>query len=143
MVTKAGKYYGKMFSTWRGVTQGDPVSLTLFNIIVDAVVRATFQDICGPQEAQHGFRWMEGEHNILFYADYRRIVGQDPIWVQTVLTTMVRIFERVDLQTNLNNTKATICTPGFILGKQVSEAYKGQATGEGPTFRERKKIRVS
>ena len=48
VVTKSGKYYGRPFSTGRGVTQGDPVYPTLFNIIVDAVVRATLQDICVP-----------------------------------------------------------------------------------------------
>ena len=51
----------------------------------------------GPQEAQHGFRWAAGEHNICFYTDDRRIAGQYPIWVQTSLTTMVRIFDRVGL----------------------------------------------
>ena len=56
---------------------------------------------------------------------------------------MVRMFDRVGLQTNLNNTKAVICTPGFIWGQQGAEAYKKRATGEVPTFRERKKTRVS
>ena len=101
MVTKAGKYYGRPFSTGRGVTQGDPVYLTLFNIIVDAVVRETLKEICGPQEAQHGFGWSVREHNICFYADDRQIAGRYPIWVQTVLTTMVRMFDRVGLQTNI------------------------------------------
>ena len=32
---------------------------------------------------------------------------------------------------------------GFIWGQQVAEAYKRQATGEGPIFRERKETRVS
>ena len=40
VVTKSGKYDGPTFSTGRGVTQGDPVSLTIFNIVVDAVARA-------------------------------------------------------------------------------------------------------
>ena len=64
MVTNSGKYYGRPFSTGRGVTQRDPVYPTLFNIIVYAVVRATLQDIRGPQEAQHGFGWSAGENNI-------------------------------------------------------------------------------
>ena len=54
--------------------------------------------------------------------DDRRIAGQDTIWVQAALKTMVRIFERVGLQTNLNNIKAMICMPGFIWGKQGAEA---------------------
>ena len=41
VITKKGKYYGRPLSTCRGVTKGDTVSPTLFNIIVDAVVRAT------------------------------------------------------------------------------------------------------
>ena len=56
---------------------------------------------------------------------------------------MVRMFERVGMQTNLNNTKAMICTPGFICGQPGAESYKRQATGEGPTFRERNRTRVS
>ena len=113
----------------RGVTQGDPVFPKLFNIIVDSVVRATLKEICGPQEAQHGFGWSAGEHNICLYAYDGRIAGRDLIWVQTVLTTMVIMFERVGLQTNLNKTKAMMSTPGLIRGKQGAEAYKIRATG--------------
>ena len=33
----------------RGVYQGEPVSLTIFNIMVDAVVREVFLEVCGTQ----------------------------------------------------------------------------------------------
>ena len=39
MADRAGGYYGTAFSGERGVTQGDPLSPTLFNVEVDAVVR--------------------------------------------------------------------------------------------------------
>ena len=143
MVIKSGKYYGQPFSKRIGVNQGDPVSPTLFNIIVDAVFRGALQEICGPKESQHGSGWLVGENNICFYADDGRIAGRDPIWVQTALTTMVRMFERVSLQTKLNKTKAVICTTGFIWIKRGDEVYKQRATGEGPIFPERKKNRVS
>ena len=39
MVVRAGSYYGKGFKVGRGVTQGDPLSPTIFNVVVDAVVR--------------------------------------------------------------------------------------------------------
>ena len=86
---------------------------------------------------------MAGEHRICFYADDIRVAGQDLVWLQTALTTMVRMFERFGLQTNLNNTKAVIFTTGFIWGQQGAEAYKLRATGEGSTFRERNKTRLS
>ena len=55
---------------------------------------------------------------------------------------MVRIFEMVGLQTILNKTKAIKYTPWFIWGQQRDQAYKRQATGEGQTFREMKRIRL-
>ena len=39
MVARAGGYYGGAFKGARGVTQGNPLSPTIFNVVVDAVVR--------------------------------------------------------------------------------------------------------
>ena len=39
MVARAGGYYGTAFKGEIGVTQGDPLSPNIFNVVVDAVVR--------------------------------------------------------------------------------------------------------
>ena len=39
MVARTGAYYGAPFHGDRGVTQGDPLSPTILNVVVDAVVR--------------------------------------------------------------------------------------------------------
>ena len=39
MVAWEGGYYGTGFKVARGVTQGDPLSPTISNVVVDAVVR--------------------------------------------------------------------------------------------------------
>ena len=39
IVARAGGYYGTAFQGARGVTQGDPLYPTIFNVVVDAMAR--------------------------------------------------------------------------------------------------------
>ena len=114
VVPKAGEFFGQSLRMERGVNQGDLVSPTIFNIVVDAVVREVRLEVFGPHEAHHGFGWAVVEHNIVFYADDVRISGCKSIWVQTTLTAVVSIFDRVGLQTNLGKTRSMVCTLGLI-----------------------------
>ena len=57
------------------------------------------------------------------------------IYIIRIINIFVRMFERVVLQTNLGNTKAMVCTPGFIWGEMEAAAYKQRVTGKGATFR--------
>ena len=50
-VLKAKRFLGTPFYTGRRVPQGDPASPIIFNIMVNAVARATLEVVCGPQEA--------------------------------------------------------------------------------------------
>ena len=56
---------------------------------------------------------------------------------------MVAIFRRMGLKNNLDNNKSMVCTTGFIWGKWYEQAYKRQSMGEGETFKERMRMRVS
>ena len=76
-----------------------------------------------------------GEKNIVFYVDDGRIAGRKPIWVQTTLMVVVRMFGRVGLQTNLVNTKIMVYNTVFIWGKLGVAAYKQRVMGEGGMFR--------
>ena len=62
--------------TGRGVIKGKPTSPTIFNIVVDAAVRAVLEVVCGPQEAWHGMDWAAGERNPVVYADDGWIAGR-------------------------------------------------------------------
>ena len=64
-----------------GVTQGDLVPSTVFDIVMHAVVREVLMDVCGPQEAHHGLGWAEGYQSIVLYLDDGCISGYNPIWV--------------------------------------------------------------
>ena len=39
LVCRASGYHGRVLKSERGVTQGDPLSPTIFNLIVDTIVR--------------------------------------------------------------------------------------------------------
>ena len=52
VVARAGGYYGTAFRGERGVTQGDPLSPTIFNVVVDAVVRHWVHGVVEEAEAR-------------------------------------------------------------------------------------------
>ena len=53
-VPKASRFLGMYFGTGKGLTQCNPTYHMIFNIVVDAVVRAVLEVVCGPQVGQHG-----------------------------------------------------------------------------------------
>ena len=69
MVACAGGYYGKMFQGFRGVTQGEPLSPTIFNAVVDAVV-CPWAAVAEEREGGKEGRGREVRHqSILLYVD--------------------------------------------------------------------------
>ena len=69
MVAKTVRYYRAEFKGARGVTQVDMLSPTIFNFVVDAVVRHWVTVMVEGAE-DRGERLQEGRHqNALFYAD--------------------------------------------------------------------------
>ena len=111
MAARAGGYYGTAFKGERGVTQGNPLSPTLFNVVVDAVVRHWVNGIMEAAEAK-GETVQEGRHqSALFYADDCMVVLSDPAWLQGVFTALLSIFDRVSLMTNVGKTVSMVCHP--------------------------------
>ena len=142
-VPNENRFLGMPLSTVRGVTQGNPMSPMIFNILVDAVVRETLEVVCGTQEVQNGMGWAVGEHNLIFYMYDGSTGGRYHIWVQDALTVSVAMFRQLGLDKKLEKTNTLVCTTGYIYRKCSEAAYKQRATGEGGTFRERKRAMVS
>ena len=70
----------------------------IFNIMVDAVTRATLEVVYGPQEARHGIGWAAGGRNLIFYTDDKRIWGRDHIRVQDSLTVSVSMLRWLGME---------------------------------------------
>ena len=124
------------------MTQGDPLSPTIFNVVVDAVVRHWVTLLVKEAEAWGG-RGGEGRHQAaLFFTDDGVVASSDPRWLQWAFTTLVGLFDRVGLKTNTGKTFSMTYRLCTAAGNQSEDAYGRKMTGEGLTFRERKREQV-
>ena len=104
MVAWAGWYYRAAFTGARGVTQGESLSPIIFNVVVDTVAR-NWVTVMLEGAAERGECGQEGRHqNTLFYADGGMVASSDPQCIQGEFSTLVGIFDRVVLRTNLGKT---------------------------------------
>ena len=127
MVERVGGYYVEAFKGARGVTQGDPLLPTIFNVVVDAVVCHWVTMSLAEAEK----RGNEGRHQAsLFYADDGMVALSNPRWLHWAFDTLVSLFEQVGLQTNFENTVSMFCRPCQAAGTQSAEAYGRQMSGE-------------
>ena len=129
MVARAGGYYRTAFKGPSGVTQGDPLSPTIFNVVVDAVVRH-WVTMATDDAEKRGERGKEVRHQAaLFYADNGIVALSNPRWLQWEFNALVSLFERGGLRTNVGNTVSMVCRPCQAAGNQLEAAYGRKMTG--------------
>ena len=142
MIARAGGYSGTEFQGARGVTQGDPLSTTIFNVVVDAVVRHWVMVMVEGAEEQ-GEREQEGRHQAAsFYAYDGMVSSSEPRWLPGAFNTLVGLLGSVGLQNNVGNKVGMVCCPFQVAGNQSEAAYRRRIMGEGPTYREQQKGQV-
>ena len=114
LVCCAGGCCGEPFRARRGVTQGGPFSPRIFNTMVDAIVREWLRRIVGSGAMTVGVGEEIRQFLAAFYADNGLVQSRDPVRLQASLDTLVALFERVGLRTNVSKTKTMVCIPGHI-----------------------------
>ena len=125
MVCRASGNYGIAFKAGRGVTQGGPLSATLFNIVVDCVAREWIRLLRGTiidLEEDEAERLM-ADFLAIFYVDDAYLASRDPDLLQKAMDIIVDLFERVGLETNKSKTVAMTCTPGKIRTQLTTASY--------------------
>ena len=112
LVCRAGGCYGEPLQTRRGVTQGGPFSPRILNTMVDGVVQEWLRRTIG--DGAMTVRVGEEIRQFLaaFYANNGLVQSRDPARLQASLDTLVSLFKRVGLGTNVSKTKTMVCIPG-------------------------------
>jgi hypothetical protein len=142
VVARQQGYYGDPFKSKRGTTQGNIISPTIFNIIVDAIVRAWYHQL----ESEN----LSDKVRAVFFADDGHIYSNDAEALQRALEIIVQLFERMGLQTNPTKTKAMVCAPNPTVTRICTPAYKrrmeeinnNSTTEPLPTYSERKRQQI-
>ena len=165
MVTRAGGYYGEPFHGERGVTQGDPLLPTIFNVVVDAVLchweslmaEGSGRYNSSGKEAEHPKRWTIRAHNDgqrqtkeglqlhedIFYADAGIVNSTNPGCLKTVFDTLTRLFDRVGLKTNVWETVGVVCHPCLAARVRADKAYTRRMKEAGRSNKKRQRERVN
>ena len=79
----------------------------------------------------------------IFYVENGMVASSDPHWPQGVFNAPVGQFDRVGLQKNIRKTVSMVCHPCQAAGNLSEAAYRRRVAGEGLTYRERLKGRIS
>ena len=113
------------------MTQGDPLSPIIYNLVVDAVVHHWIFLVEGVTGGQDGWV-MEVQYRATFFCtDDSLDASTDPIWLQRVFDTLAGLFDRVELWTNVEKMFGILFFPCCAAGTQSEEAYKHLVTGGG------------
>ena len=145
VVVRQQGYHGPAFSADRGSTQGGLASPTLFNMVVDAVIRHWLSLVLNGNGdiVENGLGHTVADRLSILYADDGLLGARDDEWLQGSLNVLVSLFRRFGLQANVTKTKAMTCFPGATRQGISPESYARRMTGVGDTYRERLRRRVT
>ena len=96
---------------------------TLFNLLVDAVVREWLRTLYGAQASSEWATRVRRELFAIFYVDDTLVASRDPKTLQRAMDVLVALFERVGLRTNTKKTKVMTFVPGKIRTRLSTAAY--------------------
>ena len=132
MVARVGGCYGAALTGAWGVTQGDPLPPTILNVVMDAVLHHWVSVMVEGSE-ERGERGQEGMHqNALFYADDGMVASSVPQWFQKDFITLVGLFYRVGLRTNVGKTVGMVFRSCQAVGNSSEAVYGRRITGDDP-----------
>ena len=97
MVENASRYFGIPFKGYRGVTHGDPLSPTIFNVVVYAVICHWTTVVPPTEESTGGLGLTIIDMAAYFYANDGLMASTQPKRLHRVFDVLTGLFEGVGL----------------------------------------------
>ena len=104
MVARAGGYFGLPLKGYCGMTQGDPLSPTLFNVVVDAFIRHWVTVVDPTEDGMERLGLQIRDLVWYLYADDGLVTLTQPERLQRAFDVLTGLFDWVSLRTNKRNT---------------------------------------
>ena len=143
MVPKQNCFHVPALPATRGTMQGKLVSPTLFNVVVDNVIKTWLDMTVEDQRvAQDGLGETVRRCLGILYADYGMVVSRDSDWLQHTLNVLLGFFRRYGLASNI----AKSCTMNYqtraLRAGMSEEAMALRCTGVGDSYQVRLQRRI-
>ena len=111
MVAKSGGYFGHPFKGYQGVTQGDPMYPTIFNVVVDAVI-CHWVTVVTPTEEGTVFLGLMIIYMLSYFcANDSLVESTQQERVHRFFGVLSGLFNRLFLWTNTVKTVGMVCQP--------------------------------
>ena len=143
MVPRQNGFYGMFFLATRGTTQGGLVSSTLFNVVVDNVIRTWLAMAVEDHRVAHdGLVETVGRCLGVFYDNYGMVGSRDPDWLQHTTNVPFELFRRYILEANVSNSRTMTYQYRVLRAGMSEEAMALKYTGVGYSYRVRLRRRI-
>ena len=129
MVARSGGYFDLPFKGYRGVTQGDTLYPTLFNVVMDAVICQWVTVVEATEEGMEGLDLSIWDMVESFYADDGLVALTQPERLQRDFNVLTGLFDQVGLRKNTQKMASMACQTRHAPGRMSVEAYERRTTG--------------
>ena len=107
----SGRYYSNPFMVIIGMMQGDHLTYTIFNIVLDVFIPLWDTVVTVEESVLEGFGGVVQTLYAFFYMDDRLLASPTPTRIQASLDVLTGLFDHVGIQTNFVKIVGMTCLP--------------------------------
>ena len=119
------------------------MSPTLFNVVVDNVIRTFLEMTVEYQRVDHdGLGDTAGRCQGFFYSDDGMVGSRDLDFLQLLMNFLVGLFQSYCLAAYVSKSRTMVCQPGILRSGMPEEAKALKCTGVGDSYWVRLRRRI-